>query len=173
MHAPFDTLPGWAAAVACRLEFFARGQPRARQRRRALRRALRALRQHLAVVGDGAALAAFCHAALRLAEAGLAARPDLAAHRPGFGGLCALARAELAAGRDDRALVAAAQAAAALPVAMPWPLAALPGRVVFLASVADTLPDEAPAAAAMLANDLATLGHDLPCLALAAAAHPR
>jgi hypothetical protein len=69
---------------------------------------------------------------------------------------------------DDRPLLAAADDA------LPWPIAALPGRVVFLAAMAEHMPDEAPAAAAMLVNDLATLGFDLPRLALeAAAGQPR
>jgi hypothetical protein len=172
MRDPFDDLPPWVAAVAWRLDFFARGKPDARRRRRALRQILRALRPRLAAPGgEAAALADFCEATLVLAEAGVAARPDLHAARSALARLCALARAELAGGKDDRPLLAAAEAA---QDTLPWPVAALPGRAVFLASMAQHVPDEAPAAASMLVNDLATLGLDLPRLALeAASGQPR
>ena len=169
MRDPFDDLPPWVAAVASRLAFFARATPGARRQRRALRQALRALRPRLAVPGgEAAALAEFCAAALALAQAGVAARPDLHAAGPALARLCALARAALATDKDDRPLLAAADDA------LPWPIAALPGRVVFLANMAEHMPAEAPAAAAMLVNDLATLGLDLPRLALeAASGQPR
>ncbi len=169
MREPFDDVPPWVAAVAWRLDFFARGRPDARRRRRALRQALRALCPRLAAPGgEAAALVEFCAAALVLAQAGVAARPDLHAAQPALRRLCALARTALATDKDDRPLLAAAEGT------LPWPIAALPGRVVFLANMAEHMPAEAPAAAAMLVNDLATLGHDLPRLALeAAAGQPR
>jgi hypothetical protein len=171
MRDPFEDLPGWAAATAWRLDFFARGRPGARRRRRALRQVLRALRPRLAEPGGAdAALAAFCEACVALAEAGAAARPDLAPFRPVLARLCALARAELAAGKDDRPLLAALDALQAQPIAVPWPVAQLPGRVVFLACMVEQLPAEQAGAAAMLVNDLATLGLDLPRLALEVAA---
>jgi hypothetical protein len=89
---------------------------------------------------------------------------------PAVARLCALARAEIAGSKDDRPLLAASEALQAAQPGMPWPLAALPGRAVFLACMAQHVPAEAPAAAAMLANDLATLGLDLPRLALEEAA---
>ncbi len=169
MREPFDDLAPWVAAVAWRLNFFARGKRDARRRRRALRQTLRTLRPRLAAPGgEAAALADFCAAALVLAQAGVAARPDLHAARPALARLCTLARAALATDKDDRPLLAAAEDA------LPWPIAALPGRVVFPANMARHMPAEAPAAAAMLVNDLATLGFDLPRLALdAAAGQPR
>jgi hypothetical protein len=128
---------------------------------------LRALRPRLAEPGGAdAALAAFCEACVALAEAGAAARPDLAPFRPVIARLCALARAELAAGKDDRPLLAALDALQAQPIAVPWPVAQLPGRVVFLACMVEQLPAEQAGAAAMLVNDLATLGLDLPRVAL-------
>ncbi|BDG75144.1 hypothetical protein [Roseomonas fluvialis] len=171
MHDRFAGLPGWAAAVAWRLDFFARGRPRARHRRRALRRTLQALRARSATPDDEArALAAFCNACLGLAQAGVAARPDLMVFAPAVARLCTLARDEIAGSRDDRPLMVALEALLAAQPDMPWPLGALPGRAVFLANMAQHVPAEAPAAAAMLVNDLATLGADLPRLALEAAA---
>lgn len=132
---------------------------------------MRALRPRLAAPGgDTGALDAFCHASLALAAAAVEVRPDLAPFRPVLARLCALARAELAGARDDRPLLAAVEALEDSPTPVPWAVAQLPGRVVFLAALAGPMPDEAAAAAAMLANDLASLGRDLPGAALAAAA---
>jgi hypothetical protein len=159
--------PAWAEAVASRLAFFARGRPGARRERRALRRLLRDLRRRAAAPGGPeAALAAFCGACLALAEAAVAARPDLAGFRAAFAHLCGLARAELASACDDRPLLAAV---AALPDPVPWPAAQVPGRVVFLAAMAAQVPDAEAEAAVMLVNDLVALGRDLPGAALAAA----
>jgi hypothetical protein len=158
-------LPGWAAAIAARVEFFARGRARARRQRRALRWTLKALRAH--PEGPDAALATLCDAMLRLVAAGLDARPDLAPFRPAVLRLCALARAELAGTKDDRPLLAALEAEQARDHGLPWWLAALPGRVVFLAAMP---PEDQADAATMAVNDLAALGADLPLAALAAAA---
>jgi hypothetical protein len=167
MRDPFHDLPGWVAAIAGRLVVFSRGLPGARRRRRDLRRVLRDLRGRIAAAGDAAALDALGDAALRLTESGVAARPDLAAFRGAVARLCALARAELAAGRDDRPLLAAMEVEQAAHPGMPWPLVALPGRVVFLAAMEPAMRAEA---AVMMVNDLAALGEDLPLVALAAAA---
>ncbi len=167
MRDPFQDLPAWAAAIAVRVDFFARGRPRAGRQRRALWRTLRGLR---AQRDNPGALAALCDAALWLTEAGLAARPDLAPFRPAVLRLTALARAELAATKDDRPLLAALEAEQARDPALPWWLAALPGRVVFLAA----MPAEAQAeAATMMVNDLCALGADLPLALLAVVAQPR
>jgi hypothetical protein len=173
MRDPFEDLPRWAAAVAARLEFFAGGTPGARRRRCALRRTLAALRPRLAAPdGTGAAFGAFCEACLALAESALAARRDLAPFRPVFAHLCALARAELAGGADDRPLLAAARGLESLHQPLPW-AAAIPGRVVFLAAMVARMPSEEAAAATMLVNDLAALGCDLPGAALEVAAGRR
>ena len=170
---PFGGLPGWAAAVAWRLDFFARGKPGARRQRRALRRTLAALPSRMATPEGGrVALMAFCEACLALAESAIAARSDLASFRPAFANLCALARAELAGGADDRPLLVAAQALEDLPHPLPW-AADVPGRVVFLAAMAARMPSEEAGAAAMLVDDLASLGRDLPGAALEVAAGRR
>ena len=67
-------------------------------------------------------------------------------------------------------VLAAARALESLPDPVPWGIAQVPGRAVFLAAMAAQMPSEAQAAAAMLVNDLATLGRDLPRAALEAAA---
>lgn len=165
MRDPFHDLPAWAAAIAARVDFFARGQPRAQHQRRALRRVLGAIRRD-----NPAALVTLCDAALRLTEASLTARPDLAPFRPALLRLTALARAQLAGAKDDRPLLAAQDAEQAHDPALPWWLAALPGRVVFLAAMPE---QEQAQAATMLVNDLAALGADLPLALLAAMAQPR
>ncbi|HWT10733.1 MAG TPA: hypothetical protein VN329_16310 [Roseomonas sp.] len=171
MREPFEGLPDWVAALAWRLTFSARGVPGARRRRRALRRTLRALRPRLAEPsGAQAAMDAFCRASLALAEAVVDSRTDLVAARPVFARLCALARAELAGARDDRPLLAAVAALEGTPEAPPWGVTQVPGRVVFLAAMASSIPAAEGEAATMLANDLAALGCDLPGAALDVAA---
>jgi hypothetical protein len=168
---PFEDLPGWVASVAWRLDFFARGRPGARRRRRALRRVLAPLRARLAAQGGSdAVLMAFCEACLVLAETGVEGRPDLAWFRPVIARLSAIARAELAAEKDDRPLLEAERALEGLPDPVPYGVAQVPGRTVFLAAMAAWMPSEEQAAAVMLANDLATLGIDLPRVALEVAA---
>ncbi|WP_198377152.1 hypothetical protein, partial [Neoroseomonas rubea] len=171
---PVAELPGWVAAIAARLDVFARGTPGARRARRALRRTLAVLRARLAKPEDGAAaLPVFCEACLVLLESAVAARHAPAPLRRDFARLCALARAELAGGVDDRPLLAAVRALEDLPHPVPWAAMRVPGRVVFLASIAARMPSEEAAAATMLVNDLATLGPDLPRAALEVAAGRR
>lgn len=164
-----DDLPEWAAAVAQRLAFFARGQPRRRAAMRALARTLAALRRRCVEPGGAErVLAEFLEACLVLVTAAVAVRPDLAGLRLGLAGLCALARAELVGGKDDRPLLAAEAPLRDLPGAA-GAAAGVPGRAVFLAAVAG-LPEEAGPAAVMLVNDLAATGWDLPGAALEVAA---
>ncbi|MBR0657079.1 hypothetical protein [Plastoroseomonas arctica] len=173
MRDPFAELPAWAEAVARRVTFLAQGTPGARRQRRALRRALRDLHPRLtAPGGDAEAADAYCHASLELAEAAVAVRPDLADIRPAFARLCVMARAELAGSRDDRGLLAELNRLED-PGGLPHGLMRVPGRVVFLAALAGTSPEDAAGAAAMLASDLASLARDLPCAALVAAAVSR
>ena len=96
------------------------------------------------------ALRAYLHACL----------DQLAAAAPELAGLCAVARAAVEGDADDRPVNAAA-------AAMPGFAAMVPGRVVWLAAMAGSA--EEAGAAAMLANDLAAVGGDLPLRAWDAA----
>lgn len=85
---------------------------------------------------------------------------QLAGAAPELAGLCDLARAAVDLDADDRPVNAAA-------VGMAGFAALVPGRVVWLAAMAGSA--EEAGAAAMLANDLAAVGRDLPLRAWDAA----
>lgn len=112
-----------------------------------------------------AALRGFLCACLDLLEEALpqgAARDDILA-------MATMARAEIAAGCDDRAILAREEAL----MDQPAPIAAaamVPGRVVWLAAMAAQVPDQEGPAAVMLVNDLAAAGSALPLRALVRAA---
>jgi hypothetical protein len=125
----------WAEAIATRLAFYGQEVPPGLAR--------------LAAAPDG--LGVFLHACL-----------DAVADRPGVAPLCALARAALAADRDDRAVNAAAKAVDGVA-------AMVPGRVVWLAAMVVHAPDHEAEAATMLVNDLAATGAALPRRAIEAA----
>lgn len=133
----------WAAAVASRLSFFG----------------------HMVPAGDPALLP-FLRATLDLVEQA-ALRPDLAPVRTALPGLCALARQAIDGPCDDRLVNAASAALRALPGPAGW-AASVPGRVVWLAAMAQ-VPEEQGGAAVRLANDLAAVDEKLPLLAWQAA----
>lgn len=152
--------PAWASATANRMTYLARRQPRAFRQETAT--ILRDLDGCIATGGADCLLDQFLHRCLDLISSNTAGQP-------GIDVLCDLARTALSGERDDSAVLAYAET---LPAGR-GPLSyarRIPGRVVWLAAMAN-LPedDEAGAAAAMLVNDLAALATDLPLRALQAA----
>ncbi|MBU8542562.1 MULTISPECIES: hypothetical protein [Roseomonadaceae] len=149
-------MPTWLAAVAQRLHFMAR---RRRGRRRAGRRlaaVLALLRQQAAGPdGQAAVLERFLQACL-----------DLLEPRPGLAVPLALARDALA---GDRTALRRLETLEPDPGADYW-AACVPARIAWLEAVAREVLAEQGAAAAMLVNDLAATGRDLPLRALEAAA---
>lgn len=162
-------LPDWAASVAIRLEFYSeRGHS---ELCTPLIAAVEALRPLTADPdGNARALDRFMHTCLDLLGAAARARDDFATIRDELDALCELARTALKTDRDDRPLLARAYALTDLPGAPGWAAVNVPGRVVFLAAMVEHVPSEVGAAAAMLTNDLAAVGIDLPFRALQAAA---
>lgn len=139
----------WAAALAAWLDFFARrgGPPFDAG-------ALAAL------CGRADALPAFLGACLDVLEEE-ASHPKLSACRDDLAELCALARSALASDCDDRPVNARLDTMAPRPGAEGFALL-VPGRVVWLAAMAAQVPEQEGAAAAMLVNDLAAAGAELP-----------
>ena len=165
-------LPGWARAYADRVLGLARRRRGLRRTRRALGDALAVLRlRAMTAEGEARALRAVLDACLDLFEKSVVTRPAFLPFLAEARALCALARAELDGGADDRALLARQDAWPAMPAEVFFALR-VPGRVVFLAALARGLPAEAPTAAVMLVNDLATLRRDLPLRALEAGLRP-
>lgn len=107
-----------------------------------------------------AALRAFLHACLDLLEESLHPLPP-SLRRDDLLALSALARAELAGGFDDRAILAREDALMGEDDLITR-AAMVPGRVIWLAAMAAQVPEEEGPAAVMLVNDLATLGLDAP-----------
>jgi hypothetical protein len=164
-----EGLPDWARAVAVRLEFYSeRGHPELRAPLMATLTSLRELTGD--ADGNARALDCFMYACLDLLGDAARARADLAAIRDELNALCGLARTALKTDRDDRPLLARTYAMTDLPDAPGWAAINVPGRVVFLAAMVAHVPDEVGGAAAMLTNDLAAVGIDLPLRALQAAA---
>jgi hypothetical protein len=143
--------------VAVRLDFFAR------QGGSAFDAAALA-----ALCGRTDALPAFLEACLAVLEEA-ASRPELSACRDDLAALCGLARAALAGDCDDRPVNARLAAMEFRPGAEGFALM-VPGRVVWLAAMAAQVPEEEGAAAAMLVNDLAAAGAELPGRAVERAA---
>lgn len=149
-------MPAWLEAAAQRLHFMARRRRGRRQAGRRLATALALLRQQaVGPEGEAAVLARFLRACLDLLEA----RPGVAAH-------IALARDALA---GDRTALRRLEALEPEPGADDW-AACVPARIAWLEAVAREVPEEEGPAAAMLVNDLAAAGRDLPLRALEAAA---
>jgi hypothetical protein len=148
--------------MADRITYLARRQPRADPVRREIATTLRDLHGCIGAGGADRLLDQFLQRCLDLVS-------GTAAGQPGIDVLCELARAALSGERDDRAVLAYAET---LPAA-PGPLSyarRIPGRVVWLAAMAKSPEgDEAGTAAALLVNDLAALGSDLPLRTLQAA----
>jgi hypothetical protein len=111
-----------------------------------------------------AALRAFLHACLDALEEALPEGPS----RAEILALAAIARAEIAGSRDDRAILAREEALMNEPAPIPF-AATVPGRVVWLAAMAAAVPEQEGPAAVMLVNDLAALSPGLPLRALKAA----
>jgi hypothetical protein len=152
-------LPLWAEAVAIRLRFFARD---------GTDEALAAFRRSVSGPDGARMLGRFLRACLDLIEE-RAARADLAEHRDDLVLLCGLVRTALAGDLDDRPLLARTRALMDAPGPVAW-VACVPGRVVWLAAMAASVPDEEGAAAVMLVNDLAAADAALPLRAIAATA---
>ena len=143
-HVDDEDVPRWAAAVAARLEFL----PRRR-------------RSRVPVAGHTTRLRPFLTACLDLWQQAVATRPELAELRGEAGKLYDLARAALDGDLDDRAINTLAAGLMGLPGVAGF-AARVPGRVVWLAAMAASLPEEEGAAAAMLVDDLATIDPKLP-----------
>jgi hypothetical protein len=155
-------LPGWAEAVGQRLVFFA--APSAAE----VGATLIVLRERVAVSPDSARLLRrFLDACLAIFATEVARRADLAEHRAELDALCDLARAALDGDRDDRPLLARVEALLGQPGPVRF-IARVPSRVVWLAAMAAEVPSEEGPAAAMLVNDLAALGLEMPLRALQA-----
>jgi len=161
-------LPDWAASVAIRLEFFSeRGHPELRE---PLMVAVASLRPVTSDPdGNAVALDRFMDACLDQLGNAAHARNDLATIHDELDALCSLARTALKTDRDDRPLLARTGTLTDLPGATGWAAVNVPGRVVFLAAMVAHMPGEVSAAAAMLTNDLAAVGIDLPLRAIQAA----
>jgi hypothetical protein len=161
-------LPAWAGSVAIRLEFFSeRGHPELHAPLMAAVGSLRALTAD--ANANAQALDRFMRACLDLVSEASRSRANLAIVRADIDALCALARTALETDPDDRPLLARTQELD-VPDAASWAAVNVPGRVVFLAAMVAHVADEVGAAAAMLVNDLAAVGIDLPLRALEAAA---
>jgi hypothetical protein len=158
-------LPAWAASVAMRLEFYAeRGHPELRAPLMAAVRSLRALTAD--ANANLRALDRFMRACLdRLGEAAHT-RDEFAAIRNEIDTLCSLARKALETDRDDRPLLARTQELEVVPDAASWAAANVSGRVVFLAAMAEHVPDEVGVAAVMLVNASRLSGSSCRCARL-------
>ena len=143
-HADDEDVPRWAAAVATRLAFLARRH-----------------RSRVPLPGRATPLRPFLVACLDLWEHAVAARPELAALRAEAGILAGMARAAIDDDPDDRPINARTADLMGLPGVAGF-AARVPGRVVWLAAMAASLPEEEGAAAVMLVNDLASIDLDLP-----------
>jgi len=164
-------LPPWATSVAVRLAFFARQRGGTAADDRQLLETLDALRRRTAEpAGDDRALRHFLDACLALLADTAATHPALGAIRDDLAALTCLARTAIEGDCDDRPLLERERALEELPGAVAFAASRVPGRVVWLAAMAAQVPDEEGAAAAMLVNDLAAVGADLPLRALQAAA---
>jgi hypothetical protein len=166
---PEAGLPPWAGAIAGRLDFFARRGRNRRTATRALTTVLAATRERAAAPGGSdRLLQGFLRACLALLADAASTRPDLADIRGELEVLIGLARTALDNDCDDRPVLIRSKATMDLPGVPGW-AARVPGRVVWLAAMAAQVPGEERGAAAMLVNDLAAVGPDLPLRALQAA----
>lgn len=94
-----------------------------------------------------------------------AIKPELNDIQPDLAALCTVARTALVTDLDDREVLRRAGNLVDLPGQAGF-AARVPGRVVWLAAMAASVPEEAAAAAAMLADDLAAVDPSLPLAAL-------
>jgi hypothetical protein len=166
-----EGLPTWLECVADRLEFLASQQPQCDETG-GLATVLDALRRRAASPQHrDRVLQDFLRACLDELAAAARARSDLSGIRGELDMLCGLARTALDTDCDDRPLLARESALTALPGPAGWSAIRVPGRVVFLAAMVATLPDEECPAAVMLINDLAAVDFDMPLRALQAVVH--